>query len=199
MPKRTQEYRDARREQILSAAKRCFVRNGFHETSMQDLFAEAELSAGAVYRYFASKDEVILAIAQENMREVLTLIAGLAADPQGDGIASTMASVLDLLRKKNAEDELGPIALLVWAEALRNPTIRSGFEASLADMRAAFTGVVKQHAKSRRLPRGVTADGMAALLLATVPGFILQLTLLGEDSLANVDRALRAVWPNQST
>ncbi len=196
MPKRTQEYRDARREQILSAAKRCFVRNGFHETSMQDLFAEAELSAGAVYRYFASKDEVILAIAQENMSEVMTLIADLAADPKRDGIAATLSSVLDLLRKKSAEDELGPIALLVWAEALRNPTIRSGFEASLAEMRAAFTGVVRRHAKVRRLPRGVTADAMAALLLATVPGFILQLTLLGEDSLASVDRALRAVWPD---
>src|ERR1700742_4519168 len=100
MPKRSQEYRDARREQILSAAKRCFVRNGFHETSMQDLFAEAGLSAGAVYRYSASKDEVILAIAQENMSEVMTLISDLPADPKRDGIAATLSPVLDLLRKK---------------------------------------------------------------------------------------------------
>ena len=65
MPKVTQQYRDARRDQILGAARRCFLRDGFHSTSMQDLFAEAGLSAGAVYRYFASKDEVIVAIAEE--------------------------------------------------------------------------------------------------------------------------------------
>jgi AcrR family transcriptional regulator len=72
MPRRSQEYRDARRQHILDAAKRCFVRNGFHETSMQDLFAEADLSAGAVYGYFASKDDVILAIAEENIHDVVS-------------------------------------------------------------------------------------------------------------------------------
>ncbi len=44
MPKVTQQHMDARREQILDAARRCFLRDGFHSTSMQDLFAEAGLS-----------------------------------------------------------------------------------------------------------------------------------------------------------
>jgi TetR/AcrR family transcriptional regulator, transcriptional repressor of aconitase len=66
MPKVTHEYRDARRDQILSAARRCFLRNGFHATSVQDLVAESGLSSGAVYRYFASKDDVIIAIAEEH-------------------------------------------------------------------------------------------------------------------------------------
>ncbi len=74
MPKVSQEYRDARREQILNAARRCFLRDGFHETSMQDLFAEAGLSSGAVYRYFPGKEDVILAIAEENMRDVVEMI-----------------------------------------------------------------------------------------------------------------------------
>ena len=42
-PENTLEYRDARRDQILTAARRCFLRDGFHATSMQDLFAEAGL------------------------------------------------------------------------------------------------------------------------------------------------------------
>ena len=52
MPKVSDAHRAARRRQILDAARRRFVRNGFHATSMQDIFAEAGLSAGAVYRYF---------------------------------------------------------------------------------------------------------------------------------------------------
>jgi AcrR family transcriptional regulator len=47
MPRVSQQYRDSRREQILAAARRCFLRDGFHETSMQDLFAESGLSAVA--------------------------------------------------------------------------------------------------------------------------------------------------------
>ena len=196
MPKRSQQYRDARREQILSAAKRCFVRNGFHETSMQDLFAEAGLSAGAVYRYFASKDEVILAIAEENLRDVLSLIRTFATDPDREGIGSTLASVLEMIRRKNAEDELGPVAVLVWAEALRNPALHQHFRESLTQLRRDLAKVVKEQQRAGTLPSGVAADGIASLLLAIVPGFILQLTLLGDASPARVGAAARALWPD---
>ncbi|MFD0447134.1 TetR/AcrR family transcriptional regulator [Streptomyces indonesiensis] len=71
MPKVSQEYLDARRAEILTAARRCFVRDGFHETSMQDLLAEAGMSSGSVYRYFPSKQDMIIAIAEENLAEVV--------------------------------------------------------------------------------------------------------------------------------
>ncbi len=43
----------------------CFAREGFHRTTMQDIFREADLSPGAVYSYFEGKDELIEAIADE--------------------------------------------------------------------------------------------------------------------------------------
>src|SRR5580700_9107537 len=108
MPKVSQQYRDARRDQILDAAKRCFLRDGFHATSMQDLFAEAGLSSGAVYRYFASKDDVIHAVAAE--------------DP-GASVGAALAEVLEIAQARDARDGLGQIAVLVWGEALRSPSI----------------------------------------------------------------------------
>ena len=45
-----------RRARILDAAERCFVRSGFHRTTMQDVAAEAGMSPGNLYRYFASKE-----------------------------------------------------------------------------------------------------------------------------------------------
>jgi TetR/AcrR family transcriptional regulator, transcriptional repressor of aconitase len=70
MPRVSQEHLDARRRQIIDAARRCFVRNGFHATSMQDVLAEARLSAGAVYRYFPGKDDIIAAIADDALAEI---------------------------------------------------------------------------------------------------------------------------------
>ena len=59
MPKVLPEYLELRRQQILDAAATCFSRRGFHQTTMQDICREAELSPGAVYRYFPSKDAII--------------------------------------------------------------------------------------------------------------------------------------------
>lgn len=70
MARVSQAHLDARRRQILDGASICFARNGFHATSMQDVLKEADLSAGAVYRYFSGKEELIAAI----VGEVLSLV-----------------------------------------------------------------------------------------------------------------------------
>ena len=46
MPRVSEAHLAARREQIIEAATRCFLRNGFHQTSMQDVIKEAGLSVG---------------------------------------------------------------------------------------------------------------------------------------------------------
>ncbi len=56
---------DRRRRQILDAALECFRRRGFHQATMQEICAEANMSAGALYRYFGSKAEIIGAIAED--------------------------------------------------------------------------------------------------------------------------------------
>src|SRR6266508_1793755 len=61
MPKVTEAHSAARRQQIIDAAYRCFARKGFHQTTMRDIYAEANLSPGAVYHYFDSKDAIIQA------------------------------------------------------------------------------------------------------------------------------------------
>src|SRR5262249_31284974 len=84
MPKVTQEHVDARRRQILSAALRAFAREGFHRTTMQDIFREAELSPGAGYSNFTVKDELIAAIIGEMMGFVGET-AALFSEPLPDG------------------------------------------------------------------------------------------------------------------
>ena len=58
MPKVTEAHLKARRQQIVDAAWACFARKGYHQTTMQDICEESELSPGAIYRYFASKDAI---------------------------------------------------------------------------------------------------------------------------------------------
>ena len=69
MPKVLPEYLETRRQQILDAAAACFARGGFHRTTMQDICSEAELSPGAVYRYFQSKEDIIQAMCSRGHEE----------------------------------------------------------------------------------------------------------------------------------
>ncbi len=78
---------EARRRAILDAAVRVFARKGFHACRVGEIAAEAGVSHGLLYHYFASKDEVLETIIRENwtllleaLREVET--SGKPADEQ---------------------------------------------------------------------------------------------------------------------
>ncbi len=65
-PRLTREESKARtRAELLRAARRLFVRNGFAATSLGDIAEEAALTKGAVYSNFESKEDLFLALLQE--------------------------------------------------------------------------------------------------------------------------------------
>src|SRR5262245_27021001 len=59
-----------RRQQIMDAAIVCFRTHGFQQTNMAAICAAAGLSAGAVYRYFPSKDALIGAIMEQHVADL---------------------------------------------------------------------------------------------------------------------------------
>jgi TetR/AcrR family transcriptional regulator, transcriptional repressor of aconitase len=195
MPKVTQQHMDARRKQILDAARRCFLRDGFHSTSMQDLFAESGLSAGAVYRHFTSKDEMILAIAEENMRDVLDITVAVAVSRQGRSLGEVMAELLDVIRAKTAEEGVAGLAVLVWGEAMRNRSLADKLDHLMGGIRANLVTLVRENQERGGLPGSATAEGIAATMLSVLPGYILQVALLDPAAVVEVPDAVRALWP----
>jgi TetR/AcrR family transcriptional regulator, repressor for uid operon len=75
MPKLKPDTQRARREHILDAAELCFAATGFHRTTMHDICRRAEVSPGALYVHFASKEDLIAGITE---RDRAKLAAGLA-------------------------------------------------------------------------------------------------------------------------
>ena len=52
----------ARRKQILDAATQVFAEKGFHRATIKEMARVAGIADGTIYTYFASKDEVLLAV-----------------------------------------------------------------------------------------------------------------------------------------
>ena len=65
------------RERILNAAKRCFIEYGFHAASMVAIAEAASISPGLIYRYFAGKDAIILAIMERQLADSRAAIRAL--------------------------------------------------------------------------------------------------------------------------
>jgi len=115
-----QDLRDTpvanRRSRILDAAERCFVRSGFHRTTMQDVAAEAGMSPGNLYRYFPSKDAIVAGLTERDRSRV-------AQDFDAFDTNDFMASFARLGRKHFQDEprEKAVLCLEIWAESARNP------------------------------------------------------------------------------
>jgi TetR/AcrR family transcriptional regulator, transcriptional repressor of aconitase len=194
VPKVTQQHRDARRDQILDAARRCFLRDGFHATSMHDLFAESGLSAGAVYRYFASKDDVIIAIAEENLRDVLATIQMAATLQPGRSVGAVLADVFEVARAKDEQYGLAKLALLTWSETLRNAGLAARFAELFARLHADLAALVRQSQQAGHLTTDLPAEALTSVIISVVPGLLLQLATVGPEAVADAPAALQALW-----
>lgn len=110
---------DRRRRQILDAAMACFRRRGFHQATMQEICAEANMSAGALYRYFNSKAEIIGAIAEDKHADSDSTF--LEATRKGSLIDALSLMARDFFDKFAEGD--GALIADIFAEAIRDDAV----------------------------------------------------------------------------
>src|SRR5436305_14245593 len=59
MPKLSEKAVDRKKGRIEDAAKKLFIKQGFHATSMRNIAARAGTSLGNVYNYYRTKEEIL--------------------------------------------------------------------------------------------------------------------------------------------
>lgn len=193
MPRVSDEHLAARRQQILDAARRCFLRDGFHTTSMHDVIAEAGLSVGAVYRYFSSKNELIRAIAQSVIGGAAEVFSDIVAHepplPLVDGLDRALAYV----ETQAGEDGILRIAIQVWAEALRDPSLAEFVAETYRGFQGTFSLIAQRAKDSGELPPDADPEAVGAVLFGMIPGYILQRLLTGRPDRQTYLAGIRSV------
>src|SRR5262245_4245954 len=171
MPKVTQEHVDARRRQILSAALRAFARDGFHRTTMQDIFREAELSPGAVYSYFTGKDELIAAIIGE-MMGFIGETAALFSEPLPDGRLRRPGEALVEVVERYQGLELGSVEERarifphLVGEQQRNPQLNAAVRAGIERLLRGFEALARAAQERGELDPALEAEHFARLCIS---------------------------------
>jgi AcrR family transcriptional regulator len=175
MPKVGQAHLDARRQQIVDAARVRFASHGFARTSMADIVAESALSTGAIYRYFTSKDEIVVAVC-EQARDALP--AALTVE----SVHGFLEHVRTLARDKGH----ARLVAQIYAEAALSPTLAAIVTRQTAALRAAIADLVPSDQASQ-------ADAMAEAFVAVCAGYNQQLAVRGDLDPAPFTRALMAI------
>ena len=137
---------EAQRARILAAAQSCFVAHGFHAASMATISDTAQMSAGLIYRYFKSKNEIILAIIERQLEENQATIAALKSSA---GLVTLMSETIARWRS-GALDVFNPVLFLeMSAQAGRDPQIGQALANSDRVLSAAICDWLRQEARSQ--------------------------------------------------
>jgi AcrR family transcriptional regulator len=193
MPRVSEEHLERRRRQILDAARACFVRKGVHETSMQDIFAESGLSAGAVYRYFKSKNEIVAANLMAVVGDLQAYFAEITAgDPPLplDEVAERLAERLTDLSGEDGPVRLAPQA---WALAMYDRGLADHLVRSFAGLRGLWEAYLRRLVEAGRLPAGTDVEAASKTLFALMPGYLLQRLLFDDVTPQDLSRGIRAL------
>jgi TetR/AcrR family transcriptional repressor of uid operon len=176
---------DDRRIRILHAAERAFTRYGFHGATMQLVALEAGMSAGNLYRTFASKEEIVSGLAARDQ-------CAFAEDFDGLDSSGDLAAMMEPMLRKHLVDapvERHRLALEIWAEAGRNRAVAAICLAIEMAVRARLVAAIRS---SR--PAGVEAEGLdpefAVRVMFTVVAGLLKRRALEPDFDAEAEIAL---------
>ncbi len=174
MPKVSEAHIEARRAQVLEAAFRCFASKGFHQTTMDDICREAELSPGAVYRYFPSKEDIIGAICDESRGQQATLIHAARQHESFTAVMDGLAQAYFSQLKDPTSAAGFKLNIQLWAEALHNPRVRTLLQGSLGAVLIPFTEIIRQAQKRGELNPSVDAESVARVMVALFHGLLVQ-------------------------
>lgn len=194
MPRVSEEHLERRRQQILDAARACFIRKGFYETSMQDIFKESGLSAGAVYRYFKSKAELVEAIAEDTADRLGGLMLKIVHEEPLPDLEEAIGRMTELLSQGPPEDSPLRIGPQAWAMALNDAQVAVAVRITMNRMRELWTLYAERMLEAGRLPPGTDTDAVGKVLFGLLPGYILQMLIIGDVNPKTMRSGLHALF-----
>jgi TetR/AcrR family transcriptional repressor of uid operon len=155
-----------RRAEILDAAERCFARCGFHQASMQEICAEAGMSPGNLYRYFASKEALIAGISERNRATAASNFAQVAEAPDFfQGLAGLARH--HLVERSDAEVGL---CAEIMSESRRNPQVTRLYQEIETEIKGRIADMLRLAAARGEIRADLDIDAAASVLMVLGDG-----------------------------
>lgn len=164
---RNDDLHKRRRMQVLNAAAEGFARKGIHQTTMQEICEASGMSAGALYRYFPTKESIIVAFAEEERAEAAKLVSHLNSSPN---IVSAFTQIVPELVDGLTDENYGRLTLEVAAEAARNPAVKAAFDDNETELREQLSTALHRGQAAGDVNPDLDRDTAVFLMIALFDG-----------------------------
>ena len=197
MPKLAEATRSARRQRIIEAAWRCAARKGYQATTVDDVCAEARVSKGAFYGYFGQKQELLLALLDDDAHFYASLI---------DRLSASDFSALERLRayargvaERSSDSARVQVTADLWAEMLTQPALKRRFAAAVQRRRQRLRHWIDLGIAAGQM-KEAPANAFASILLALTDGLVMHGSLQPSAfRWTNIQSALDVVFEGMGT
>jgi AcrR family transcriptional regulator len=188
--------RDERRDHILDAARGVFARRGYHAASTAEIAAAAGCSEPMLYKHFASKQELFLAVLQHTGLTIRNRV--LAAVTDAEHPLQALAEVSTELLNDPRWVELMRMRILALTLA-DDPVIGGALRSASAHHSATIAGVMRQAQEIGDIRADVDPDmiGWISVSISLLAAF--RSALEGDEGLRDTARVMRALVTLVST
>jgi TetR/AcrR family transcriptional regulator, transcriptional repressor of aconitase len=172
MPKITEETRADRRQRLVDAAWRRFATAGYRDTTVESVCYEAGVSKGAFYGYFPTKQDLFVALLEEET-DALNAIAGELAGAEISGAERVRSFAQSMLR---VGDDPARVQLRadLWSAVSSDPALRVRFAEAVERRRTVLRDWITDSILAGDLGlEERRANALASILLALTDGLML--------------------------
>ncbi|MCY0994737.1 helix-turn-helix domain containing protein [Nannocystis sp. ILAH1] len=191
MPRVTPEHTAARRRLILDAARAVFARKGTRAATIEDICAEAGISAGGIYTHFPSKAAIREAIHAEARAANRRFPAAIRAAP--DPLAALQDMAGDMFKLLDAPELQADhrMSLQMHADAVTDPELAASYAEIHVDMMHAIRGILDEAVAGGRLPETLDTEYLAWTMVALYQGARVQKLLVPSLDTARLGQMVR--------
>ncbi|HXR33232.1 MAG TPA: TetR/AcrR family transcriptional regulator [Verrucomicrobiae bacterium] len=183
------------RERIFRAALDLFAKQGFAETTVEDITDAADVGKGTFFNYFPSKDHILLAFAEMQLAKLRLAVddARRTAQPMPQFMRS-LAALMTQEPVRNPD-----IIRLLLLAFLSNSQVREAMLDLQARVLAFHTEMIQLGQERGEIRADLPAADIALVFRQTIFGTLLIWSLYGDSSLqARMDSAFEIIWSGLS-
>ncbi len=173
MPKLGAAAKELRRQNLLGAAWRCLARGGYRNLSVDDVCVEAGVSKGAFYTYFGQKQDLLLALLDDDAASLDHLVTQAAGRSGG---ARQIRRFVAALVDRGADAGVVQLRADLWAEIATDEVVQARFLEAMRQRRVRLAGLIEEAVKAGELV-DVPANAFAAVFLDLGDGLMLHQVL----------------------